>query len=67
MNIVVNNETYDFAGNASLENVVEHLGIDETKGIALALNETIIPKSEWQQTQIAEGDKIIIIGAVAGG
>jgi sulfur carrier protein len=67
MNITVNNEVYELAEGSSLEAVIGQLQIPETKGIALALNEEIIPKSEWQKVNISEGDKIIIIGAVAGG
>ena len=67
MNIVVNNTAYSFAENASLDTVIEELQVSETKGVALALNETIIPRSEWEKTVLSDGDKIIIIGAVAGG
>ena len=67
MNVTVNNALYDFEENAGLEQILEQLRIEETKGVALALNEEIIPKSEWPNTKITEGDKIIIIGAVAGG
>jgi sulfur carrier protein len=67
MNIVVNNENYDLPENAALDRVIEELQISETNGIALALNETIIPHSEWNKTTLTDGDKIIIIGAVAGG
>ena len=67
MQITINNESYTFDENISLENAVESLDLKETNGIALALNEEIIPKSNWQNTILNEEDKIIIIGAVAGG
>jgi large subunit ribosomal protein L7/L12 len=43
------------------------LELKELNGIALVLNEEIIPRSEWQKTILFDEDKIIIIGAVAGG
>ena len=67
MQITINDESYTFDENISLENAVESLDLKETNGIALALNEEIIPKSNWQNTILNEEDKIIIIGAVAGG
>ncbi len=67
MQITINNQSYTFNENTSLENAVESLELKETNGIALALNEEIIPKSNWQKTILYNEDKIIIIGAVAGG
>lgn len=66
MQITINNQPYQFDENTSLENAICTLEIEED-GIALALNEEIIPKSNWQKTILNNEDKIIIIGAVAGG
>ncbi len=39
----------------------------EPKGVAVALNETIIPKSKWHDTVINENDNVEIVHAVQGG
>ena len=67
MQIIINKQAYQFDENTSLESAIETLELKETNGIALALNEEIIPKGEWQKTILFDEDKIIIIGAVAGG
>ncbi len=67
MTITINNQPYNFSENSSLENAINSLSLDETKGIAVAINETIIPKNKWCETILQHEDKIIIIGAVAGG
>lgn len=67
MIITINNNQYIFDENTSLENAIDKLKLEETKGIALALNEQIIPRSQWNETILNNEDKIIIIGAVAGG
>ena len=67
MQITINKQNYQFDENTSLETAIETLELKEINGIALALNEEIIPRSEWQKTILFEEDKIIIIGAVAGG
>ncbi len=36
-------------------------------GIAVAVNQQVIPKSGWENTFIQENDKIIIITATQGG
>lgn len=38
-----------------------------TQGIAIAINETVVPKSEYETRQLSEGDDIIIIKAFYGG
>ena len=35
--------------------------------IAVALNETIVPRSLWSQTHVTEGDRIEIVHFVGGG
>jgi sulfur carrier protein len=67
MQITINKQNYQFEENTSLERAIETLELNETNGIALALNEEIIPRSEWNKTILFDEDKIIIIGAVAGG
>jgi sulfur carrier protein len=67
MQVTINKQNYQFDENTSLEKAIELLELKETNGIALALNEEIIPRSEWQKTILFDEDKIIIIGAVAGG
>ncbi len=67
MQININNQSYQFNENTSLENAIKTLNLEDTKGIALALNEEIIPRSKWNETVLYNEDKIILIGAVAGG
>jgi len=36
-------------------------------GIALAVNEKVIPKLEWEQCSLQSGDRILIMQAAQGG
>ena len=67
MKVTINNNEYTFEENTSLGIAVNFLQLEEATGIALALNEEIIPRSKWNETTLTNEDKIIIIGAVAGG
>lgn len=67
MNIIINNTEYHFEEGVNLLTALASLKMDEKKGIAVAVNDTIIPKMKWQEMKLLDGDKIIIIGAVAGG
>lgn len=37
------------------------------KGIAVALNNQVIPRPQWQETQVADKAQILIITATQGG
>lgn len=36
-------------------------------GLAIAVNDTVIPKSRWDTLLLREGDRLLIIRAVQGG
>lgn len=42
-------------------------GLDETKGLAVALNSSVVPKSAWAKTRLMPGDQVEIVRAVGGG
>ena len=37
------------------------------EGIAIAVNDKVIPKPEWEKFCLQSGDRILAIGAVQGG
>jgi sulfur carrier protein len=67
MEITVNNQPYQFEASTTVMDVLEKLGLEGKTGIAVAVNEQIISHGEWQNTILSNEDKIILIGAVAGG
>ena len=66
MKLFVNSEQKNFSGK-NIAELVQSLQITSTNGIALAVNEKVISKSSWEQFQLNESDKIIIIKATQGG
>ena len=38
-----------------------------TKGVAVALNGEVVPRSTWGSTQVTPGDDVEIVTAAAGG
>jgi len=65
MNIELNKEKY-FTDKTKLNALLEELSIS-SKGIAVAINDEIILKNEWEHTLLNENDKITIIKATQGG
>lgn len=41
--------------------------LDAKEGIAVALNQQVVPRNEWASKTISENDQIIIIKATQGG
>lgn len=67
MNIVVNGEKRRTAEGCSLRDALERFGVPVNQGgIAVALNDRVIPRAEWD-TPLNDADRIEVIHAVQGG
>ena len=65
--ITLNGEPTDISVTTVRE-LLESRGIDPSMpGVAVALNDRVIRRSEWPSTTIAGGDRIEIITAMQGG
>jgi sulfur carrier protein len=68
MLLTINGEKKNIDSVETLADVLAILGIDAaTKGIAVALNDTVVPRVEWKSTRLQDGGTIEIIRAVQGG
>ena len=45
----------------------KYLGQLEPDGTAVAINEEVVPRGQWAKTDLNDGDRIEILGAVSGG
>lgn len=66
MNITVNNNIQSLHNATSIDAMIKQLNI-EPNGIAVAINQTVIPKIDWSKTSLKENDNITIIKATQGG
>jgi sulfur carrier protein len=68
MELKINNQTKQFASDSLTVQALLDLEIPiKQSGIAIAINNTVIPKSNWNSHLIQEIDDIIIISATQGG
>lgn len=63
--IVVNSEETLVDCNSVLE-LAEHLQLPE-RGVALAVNNKVVPRQAWEETMLNENDNVTIIKAAFGG
>lgn len=52
---------------ASLEQLLLSENLKKEKGIAVALNNQVIPQNDWDSTLLSPNDTILIITATQGG
>lgn len=68
MELKVNGEVKVVEEGASLADLMDQLGFEgKTRGIAVAVNDAVVPPPGWHKKVLADGDSIEIIHAVQGG
>ena len=68
MELKINNQTKQFALDSLTVQALLDIEIPEKQnGIALAINNTVIPKSDWNSYFLNPTDDILIISATQGG
>jgi sulfur carrier protein len=66
MIVQLNGEPTDVAADATVADLVDCV-VDSPKGVAVAVNGDIVPRSAWSDTGIAGGDRVEILSAAQGG
>ncbi|MDB5394991.1 MAG: thiS [Rhodospirillales bacterium] len=67
MDISLNGEPHQFAGS-SLIDLLAAQAIDHAKpGVAVAVNDAIVPRAEWANASLQPGDVVEIVRPHSGG
>ncbi|MER8043257.1 sulfur carrier protein ThiS [Streptomyces sp. NPDC094032] len=66
MNVSVNGEPRELADPLFLDALVATLTVAPA-GVAAAVNEAVVPRSQWAATLLGEGDRVEVLTAVQGG
>ena len=67
MKIIVNQKETEIQENISLQKFIDNFLTNKPKFFAVSVNGKIIPKNEWQNYILNEGDKIDIVSVFQGG
>jgi sulfur carrier protein len=65
MRILVNDEAVEVDDETTVAALLDRLGFS-AKGIAVAVDWSVLPRSEWQTT-LADGARVEVVTAVQGG
>lgn len=66
MKVTINHKPIGVDTPMSLAELLAREGIP-AEGVAVAVNNRVVPRSEWTATPVEEGMKITVIRAVCGG
>ncbi|EAQ52104.1 MULTISPECIES: sulfur carrier protein ThiS [Vibrio] len=64
--ISINEQSEQVAHSSSLADIIQVLALPNL-GCVFAINNAVVPRSQWQQTVVNEGDAISLFQAIAGG
>lgn len=67
MEIQINDVLKTVPPESTLHDLVVSQHKEKTQGIAVAINEQVVPRTQWHETQIQPNDQILIIKATQGG
>jgi sulfur carrier protein len=66
--VLINGERHELPGDASVALAVREAGVEhEGRGVAVAVDGEVVPRGEWQETQLREGQQVEVLRAVQGG
>lgn len=66
MKIQVNNKETELTQGNNVASLAQQLELPQ-QGVAVALNNRMIPRNQWAEQEIKEGDNLVIIKAACGG
>jgi sulfur carrier protein len=65
--IRLNGDHVDLATGATVAAAVAAVGADETRGVAVAVDGEVVPRSAWEATALEDGQQVEVLHAVQGG
>jgi sulfur carrier protein len=66
MNVTVNGRDLSLEKVMSIDGLVSSL-VAARRGVAVAVNGTVVPRSQWTSTALADGDSVEVLTAAQGG
>lgn len=67
MRIEFNGEPVETETSLSLFQLLEQYQLQDRKGIAVAVDNNVVPRAAWSETPLDEGRKIVVFTAAQGG
>ncbi len=67
MEVTVNQQNYSVSEDCSVEQLLSFVLNKPATGMAVAVNQTIVPKADWKTYLLRPSDQVVLIKATQGG
>jgi len=66
--VLINGERRELPRRATVEAAVRAAGVEEQgRGVAVAVDGEVVPRGQWPDTRLREGQQVEVLHAVQGG
>jgi len=67
MRVELNGNEADLQPGATVADAVGATGTESDRGVAVAVDGEVVPRSEWDETPLQEGQRVEVLHAAQGG
>ena len=68
MKVLLNGSERDLGEGATVDDAVSASGApDSRRGVAVAVDGEVVPRGEWERTELRDGQRVEVLQAVQGG
>jgi len=67
MNVLVNNKPQEVADHVTLSQALQSLQVHALNGVAIAVNNTVVHKKDWDSYRLQPNDRVVLVKASQGG
>lgn len=67
MEVFINQKSYLLPESSTLSAVLEALQVSSPRGLAMAVNDQVVPKDRWAAFELRKHDRVLLIKATQGG
>lgn len=67
MNIYLNDKPTKIEDGLTILSLLKTMDILSFQGVAIGLNDSVVPRNEWDSKKLKENDKVLLIRASQGG
>jgi sulfur carrier protein len=65
--VFLNGNETELGPGATVESALDAMGVEASRGVAVAVDAEVVPRGAWAATELADGARVEILRAIQGG
>jgi sulfur carrier protein len=65
--VLVNGEERELPPGTTVGALLEALAVEAGRGVAVAVDAEVVPRGEWETTELGDGARVELVRAIQGG